>query len=630
MSTTADEATLLTDLDPAQRRAVTTEHTLVAVIAGAGSGKTRVLTRRIAWRIGQGSADPRHTLALTFTREAAGELRRRLPGLGLADRIEAGTFHAVAAQLLRQLWTDRGRRAPEITGNRRALVASLPDVRRAELDGLMAEVDWAAARGLTGSDYLRAAATRRSAVASEQVASVLDAYAELKRRRGLLDLDDLLVRTTAAIDRDPELADRLRWRFRHLLVDEAQDLNPLQHRFVDQLRAGRDDLFLVGDPAQAIYGFTGADPSLLVDVESRFPGVEVVRLTTNHRSTQQIVDAGVHVLGDDATATRSTRGDGAAVDVARHDDEDGEARAIAAAIAVADPDHVRRGTIAVLARTHATLDLVADALRSRDIRLRRDGTRRPGVVRDLVRSAQRCSTGDELRAWISDLGEEIDEPDLGAVPADGDSYVRVYETLLRFLRESPTGDGAALRAWIDDTDAFGEQIGGVELATFHAAKGREWHTVHLVGCESGLVPHRTATTTARRDEERRLFYVALTRATDRVHVHAAARRGGYRRTPTAFLDGFDPSVPPAVPPPAELVGARPPRDELLDRLREWRQGRAAVAGVVPEAICSDRVLAVIADERPTTAEGLALATGMGSITARSWFPAVDEVLRPTR
>lgn len=630
MITTADRDGLLTDLDVEQRRAVTTEHTLVAVIAGAGSGKTRVLTRRIAWRIAEGSAAPQHTLALTFTREAAGELRRRLPGLGLSDRIEAGTFHAVAARLLRQHWTDRGRRPPGITGNRRALIASLPDVRRSELDGLMVEIDWAATRGLSGTAYLRAAATRRTAVSCERVAQTLDAYAELKRRRGLVDLEDLLVQTTATIERDAEFAEGLRWRYRHLLVDEAQDLNPLQHRLVDLLRSGRDDLFLVGDPAQAIYGFTGADPSLLVDVETRFPGIEVVRLTTNHRSTQQVVDAGVHVLGTAATATRSSRGDGEAVGIHMHADDGDEARSTAAAIAAADPALVRRGAIAVLARTHVTLDPVRAALRDLGVRLRRDGASRPGELRDLLRSAEQCSTSDALRGWISDLGEEIDDDDVDSPPREQDVRVRVYETLLTFLRERPTGDGGALRTWIDETDAFEEQLGGVELATFHAAKGREWHTVHLIGCESGLVPHRSATTTARRDEERRLFYVALTRATDRAHVHGAARRGGYRRTPTALLDGFESNTPDVIPPPSDLVGRRSHREETLDRLRAWRQRRAHAAGVVPEAICPDHVLAVIADERPVSVGGLAEVTGIGSITARSWFADIDAALHPDR
>ena len=291
-----DEAALLGDLDAEQRAAVATPSMLVAVIAAAGSGKTRVLTRRIAYRVAAGTADARHTLALTFTREAAGELRRRLRALGLREWIEAGTFHSVALGLLRQRWIDIGRQAPNITNDRHRLIAGV--AAGAPVDAMLVERSWCAARGIDPGDYVVAAraANRRCGVAPATVAKVLADYETLKRRRGVIDLDDLLLVLVGELASDPAYAAAVRWRFRHLLVDEAQDLNPVQHRLLGLLVEGRRDLFLVGDPAQAIYGFNGSDPSLLLDVELHLPGIEVAHLTTNRRCTPQIVAAAAHVL----------------------------------------------------------------------------------------------------------------------------------------------------------------------------------------------------------------------------------------------------------------------------------------------------------------------------------------------
>jgi ATP-dependent DNA helicase UvrD/PcrA len=288
MVTGVDADALIDDLDADQRAAVTVPSRLVAVIAGAGSGKTRVLTRRVAHRIATGSADARHTLVLTFTREAAGELRRRLRRLGLTDPVEAGTFHSVMLGVLRQRRADTDRPPVNVLADRRRLLREvLPSVGGRRLDDVLAEFDWAGSRGLTASDYAAAArvARRRPPGGAGAVAEMLKSYQTEKRRRGVVDFDDVLAETLRELRRDDGFADATRWRFRHLHVDEAQDLNPLQHSLIDVLRRGRDDLFLVGDPAQAIYGFNGSDPTLLADVDQHLAGVEVIRLPTNYCCT---------------------------------------------------------------------------------------------------------------------------------------------------------------------------------------------------------------------------------------------------------------------------------------------------------------------------------------------------------
>ena len=620
-----DSGGLLADLDDEQRRAVTTDSTLVAVIAGAGSGKTRVLTRRVAYRIASETADARHTVVLTFTREAAGELRRRLLQLGATGQFTAGTFHSIALQLLRQRWADRDEAPRSIVTDRARIISGLAtfqrDASRADLDPLVDEISRVSARGLDARGYLQAVrrGDLRSTFDPEFVADVIRAYAAAKRERRVVDLDDLLALTIDALERDASFAESVRWRFHHVLVDEAQDLNPLQHRFVRLLTEGRDDLFLVGDPAQAIYGFTGSDPSLLVEVAERFPGIEIVRLPVNHRCTPQVVEAGRHVLthAEVGTTIESARGDGPVVRLAGHDDEHIEAATVATAIARSDPGLVRNGEVAVLARTHATLDAVRSALATAGVAVRRRADGAGSALAPLLDEAYRLRDPHQLRRWIRDQHD-----------AAGEDDVRTEVALAAndFLRSNPVGDGAAFRAWVHSTDPFGVAEPGVELLTFHGAKGREWHTVHLIGCETSLVPHKSATTSALRAEEARLLYVALTRATDRLTVHWARRRGGYQRRLTPLLDGFEALAPEPVPPPGELLGAqRSGRDDTIDRLRRWRADAARGIGVLPEALVSDRALAAIAEHPPATPDELDRLTGLGPITSRRLFDPIHRV-----
>ena len=612
---------MLADLDADQRNAVTTESALVAVIAGAGSGKTRVLTRRVAYRVATGTADLAHTVVLTFTREAAGELRRRLPRLGLTERVTAGTFHSVAQQLLRQRWADLDQAPRTIITDRKRIVGDI--MGAVDLDELVAELDWATARGIDAGAYENAVrhGERRAAVDAGRVAETLVAYSKEKRSRGVVDLDDLLQLTIDSLESDAEFAAATRWRFRHVLVDEAQDLNPLQYRLVDLLRQGVDDLFLVGDPAQAIYGFNGSDPTILRDVSVRFPGIEVVRLPVNHRCTPQIVQIGAQALRSDEhqSSIESARPDGDTVTIVRHDDDATEARWVASSIARLDPTLARTARIAVLARTHAALAPVRAALDDAGVTTRRTVDGAGSLLTPFMTEAYRLQDNNRLRRWAFDHVDAAED--------DDDPGREVAQAALDFLREYPTGDGSAFRTWVMSNDPFGRDAPGVELLTFHAAKGREWHTVYLVGCETSLVPHRSATTKADRAEEARLLYVALTRATDQLTVNWAERRHGYQRKLTPFLDGFTSEAPPLLPPPESLIGmTRSPRSVTLERLHNWRDATARAAGILPDAVCTDQVLGLIAEQRPASAQELDELTGLGALTSRRLFDRIDAAL----
>ncbi len=631
-----DVDALIADLDADQRAAVTTESQLVAVIAGAGSGKTRVLTRRIAYRIAIGTADARHTLALTFTREAAGEMRRRLHRLGLRDHVEAGTFHSVMLGILKQRWADTERRPLTVVSDRRRLLGDSIDVGdRRQLAAFLAEIDWASARGIDAGSYPSAArrSQRRPSPGIDRCAEAYTAFQTLKRRRGVIDFDDVLAHTVRDLRRDAEFADTVRWRFRHLLVDEAQDLNPLQHALVDLLRAGRDDVFLVGDPSQAVYGFNGADPSLLVDVETRFPGVEIIRLPVNHRSTPQVVAAGVHVLATSGQPSGlvSNRADGPLVEQLVADDELDESNRAAQFVLRCDPNLVRTGEIAVLARTNAQLPGFAEAFERIGVAVRRSATASGSPLQVAVRQAAALGSPSRLRGWAHDI---LDAPEEAADPGVSSGWAddveperRVAAAALDFLREQPLGDGATFRAWVATTNPFDDaSTDGVDVLTFHGAKGREWHTVVVTGVESGLVPHKSATTVEARAEEARLLYVAFTRATDRLLVSRAARRGGYARTVSPFIEDIDLDDAPPAPPP-HRVRAR--TDPLIDSLRAWRDDAARRADILPVQLCSDRDLKAIAAARPTTVDELVEATSFGLMTAEKLAPQIVEIVRST-
>ena len=644
-----DADALLADLDPDQRAAVTADSHLVAVIAGAGSGKTRVLTRRIAWRIATEQAVARHTLALTFTREAAGELRRRLTRLGMRERVEAGTFHSVMLSVLKQRWDDTGRRPRNIVADRRRLVGEVLDPsQRRSVDGFVNEIDWATARGVDAEQYAVAArrAQRRPAAGTERATAVFADFEQLKRKRGIIDFDDVLSLVIRDIKQDRAFADSLRWRFRHLLVDEAQDLNPLQHRLVDLLRAERDDLFLVGDPAQAIYGFNGADPALLVDVETRFPGIEIVRLPVNHRCTPQIVRAGIHVLssGGQPTDLVSNRGDGPAVEQFVGADADAEARRIADDVVRTDPRLVRGSEVAVLARTNAQLTLIGKTLEAHGIEVRRSAAAAGTPLQAAVRQVSTLGSASQLRAWAHDTLDAhdsliavraeqaavADRPDARVDKAvdDLEAERRVAAALLDYLRDQQLGNGAGFRAWVAMTNPFDDQSdGGVDLLSFHAAKGREWHTVFVTGVESSLVPHKSATTSDARAEEARLLYVALTRASDRLAITHAQRRGGYARTVSPFVADLDLAEPAAALLPSELRTRRRARvDPTLEALRTWRTDAARHAAIIPTQLCSDRDLNSIARSKPNTVEALEAATSFGPIMAARLAASIFDVI----
>jgi DNA helicase-2/ATP-dependent DNA helicase PcrA len=622
-----DPDRLIEGLDPAQRTAVTTPSPLLAVIASAGSGKTSVLTRRVAYRIATGRADPQHSMVLTFTRQAASELRRRLRGLGLRDQIAAGTFHAMALGMLRQHWADRGRPTPGIVSDRARFVAEALGRRSpGRASEVASEIDWARARLVTPERYAAAAraARRRTSLAPGDVAQVYADYERLKRRRGVVDLDDLLSLVLAAADDDPGFRAAMAWKVRHLYVDEAQDLNPLQAQVLELWRAERDDLTLVGDPAQAIYSFNGADPGLLLDVGDRFAGIEILRLDTNYRCTPEVVAAGRHVLSciAEPPPVRSARPEGAPVTVLRFPDETAEAAGIAALVRTLRPPGGQWSSIAVLARTNAQLPPILAELHRRRVPARLGSQRLPPGLADAVAEAAARSSPQALVAWAHDvLHTPLDASDVS------DDRRRVALAVVEFA-DSVGGDGRAFAAWVRAATPFtDDHDDAVELVTFHSAKGREWARVVVCGADEGLVPHGSATSPDQQAEEARLAYVAFTRAADQLVITGADRRGDRDTRPSPYLDGLPTSAPVAPPPGLPRTPPAPSHDPVLDAMHAWRSAAARAAGVAPGLVLPDAVLMAIAAQRPTSIDELADVPGVGRLMANRFGPRLLEVLR---
>lgn len=608
-----DLGRLLDPLDPAQREAVTTTAAPLAIVAAAGSGKTMVLTRRIAYRIATGTADAAHVLALTFSREAAGELRRRVRRLDIRQPIEAGTFHAVALRLLRDRALANNRAAPVVALDRRNLLADALGELRLRLDpsGVAADIDWARARRVTPSGYAAAVRNvhRRSTLPPARYADVVAAYEQQKRKRGVVDFDDMLEGMLSAM-REPVYAEAIRWRFRHFFVDEAQDLNPLQHAVLEAWRGGRDDICLVGDPRQAIYGWNGSDPRLLADVETSYPGVTVVRLSTNYRCSPSVVRGAAAVLEqagmpDDSVSDAPSGPPLQATTCVDEADEARHAAVVAStAAAASSANHV-----AVLARTHEQLEQVGLALAARGVATARGAGRSP--FDRVLAEAYRMGARAELAEWAA-MRTEHDDMVVRAVANEAD----------RFLTSARTG---TFRSWIearqpfDDSDLRGGEA--VTLATFHAAKGREWDHVVILGMNDGLVPHSSAVSAEQRAEEARLTYVAITRARRAVTLISTESRRGATAADSPWLAAIRTAgaAERGVPAPADLQ-RRPRVEDPTVPWAEWRHRIARAAGIEDEAVCPDHILRQMADDPP--ADDAELAQRMGiTVAAAARLPS---------
>ena len=484
-------ADLLVGLTPEQREAVTSDARRLLVRATAGSGKTHVLTLRIQRRIALDDVSADQVLAMTFTRKAGEELRRRLYRAGIRD-VRAGTFHRAAMTLVNEYRQDHHLKPLTIEASRRRIVTLLAHQLREEgevklddwqLPRLEQEIGWALSQGFHGATYARAAKKSRRATPMPPAtfADVLDRYVGLCRSRGVLDFDLLLAEAIALLRDEPDVRAAFRHRTRAIFVDEAQDINPLQFMLLAQMAGDDPDLFCVGDPNQSIYGFNGANPRLLEDIVRTWPDTVVLDLTRNHRSTAHIIAVANTLLEPGARGIVPAHDDGEVPLVRAYGTDLEEAQHVATWLSVHHQPGSPWRSMAVLARTNAQLDVIESALETAGI---------PWERRGLEHSP----------------ASDLSSPEV-----------------------------ASRRVEPDASDA-------VALSTIHRAKGLEFAHVVAVGWAEGQLPHYNATTPEELAEEQRLAYVALSRAESTLLITWSKGRNDPRfpdRSPSRFLAAID-------------------------------------------------------------------------------------------
>ena len=642
---------LLEHLDPDQRAVALAVTGPVCVLAGAGTGKTRAITHRIAYAVRTGTYPATSVLAVTFTARAAGEMRTRLRDLGVTG-VQARTFHAAALRQLSYFWPQVvGGAPPRILEHKAPAVAEAArslglSVDRLTVRDLASEIEWSKVSLVPADDYVRAAAaTDRPSPAGvdrSTVARLIAAYEAVKDAQGLVDFEDVLVMLGHMLESRRDVADQVRAQYRHFVVDEYQDVSPAQQYLLDQWLGGRHELCVVGDPNQTIYSFTGATPHHLLTFAGKHPGATVVRLVRDYRSTPQVVTlanrvrAGVRGRRADGVELVAQRPPGPPVGFTAYDDDEAEAAGVAARIGRLVASGTPAAEIAVLYRTNAQSEAYEQALADAGIGyLVRGGERffqRKEVCDALVllrggaRSMADVPLADAVRDVLASAGWSPEAPAArGAVRERWDSLQAVV-ALADDLAGDPAATIATLVAELDERAAaqHAPAVDGVTLASLHAAKGLEWDAVFLVGLSEGLMPISLAETDAAIAEERRLLYVGVTRAREVLELSfARARTPGGRgnRRRTRFLDGIWPDDggvgrrrtgggrTAGAARPVVLTGEHDPA--LVQALREWRTQVATAVDRPAYTVLGDAVLHAIAELKPATVSELARVRGIG-------------------
>jgi DNA helicase-2/ATP-dependent DNA helicase PcrA len=525
---------ILEALDNEQRAVALATRGPVCVIAGAGTGKTRAITHRIAYAAAIGTMDPHKVLALTFTARAAGEMRTRLRSLGVPS-VAARTIHAAALKQLTFFWPQVfGGRTPDLLTTKSGFLTEA--IKRAQLQGelsitsrdllrdIATEIEWAKVSQVAPSDYLSESQKRtvKPRINPEQLAKVYTAYESVKHQERAIDFEDVLLLTTAMIEEEREVRERVQDQYRFFTVDEYQDISPLQQRLINAWLGSREELCVVGDPAQTIYSFAGATPVFLNSFTQRFPEAEVVRLTTGYRSTPEIIFTANSILRKGAMGNElvAINDHGSKPTITAYSDESSEIAGIVRDITKLISEGTPAQEIAVLARTNNQLNGLEIAMNSAGLPYQVRNTERffdRKEVRDFLKQVRTASViPTEGVVWLDEL-RTLAQPFLTGGAIDG------IAALLHLARELDTDSGFTpknLRTYLREVEDRVQQnnpptMPVTTLATLHAAKGLEWERVFLMGVSDGILPLENNSTTgdqASIDEERRLFYVGITRA----------------------------------------------------------------------------------------------------------------------
>ena len=643
-----DPETILRGLNPAQREAATAVRGPVAILAGAGTGKTSTITRRIAYQVATGAFRPEQILAVTFTEKAARELKSRLAGLGVQG-VEARTFHAAALSQLGRLWErNTGTPLPDVLDAKARIVAPLanalpPPHKFMPRSDLAGEIEWAKNRLVDPDGYLDELdrTDHQPPIPAEMMARMFADYERRKRASRRIDFEDMLGLAVRLFDDHPSAAEQVRGRLAAFTVDEFQDVNTLQAALLDRWLGGRDELCVVGDDYQTIYSFTGASADHLLSFRDRYPNATVVTLEENYRSSPEILAVAnrlVPRLGGFPKVLRATTDPGPAPILRWFPHQLAEIQFVV--------DEVRRLNVdegmafedmAVLYRINARSEPFEEAFAEARIPYQvRDGSflRRPGPRSVLTRLQRGAAGGRSVHGEVEHVtdalgyrpGGEFDSAEEATRQAD---LGRLRALAAEFDATVPGRDLAAFVAELTQRFATEETGRGINLLTYHRAKGLEYDAVFLPRLLDGEIPFRSGRSRADVDEERRLFYVALTRARRRL-VLSWPTDGKSGRSPFITEIGGPPEQRAAPPASGRRAAASPvavARDgPLLERLRRWRLERSKADGVPAYVVFHDSTLAEIADRKPSSRLELLDVPGIGPAKLDRYGDEVLEVV----
>jgi DNA helicase-2/ATP-dependent DNA helicase PcrA len=571
MTQTSPDA-LLDALDDGQRVAAEALLGPVCILAGAGTGKTRAITHRIAYGVATGAYAPNRVMALTFTTRAAAELRSRLRHLG-AGGVAARTFHSAALSQLNYFWPlGIGGRLPSVVDGKGRLLGQAAERMRIKVDtatlrDMAAEIEWRKVSSLSIDEYAAALSgvTSPGAGASasrpvpgsltiEQAVQLQQTYEDLKDERRQIDFEDVLLACAGMIESEPSVAMHVREQYRFFVVDEYQDVSPLQQNLLDLWLGNRRDVCVVGDASQTIYSFAGARSAYLLEFPKRYVQTQVVRLEQNYRSTPPIIDAANRLMRGrpGALMLRSRPADGQRSDadepsIVAHPHDMAEARAVAAAIGEELAAGRKAESIAVLYRVNVQAAALETALNDAGISYQIRGAKRfvdlPEVRQAIMslRGASVSVAGEPLFKSVSDvlrsLGWSQQPPDTRGAVRDRWEALNAIMGLVDLA-----APGTTFRQFTDEllerqASQHEPTMAAVTLATLHSAKGLEWDSVYIIGLSEGLVPISYAKSFEQIDEERRLLYVGVTRARRRLQLSWSGQGTGRagRREPSRFL-----------------------------------------------------------------------------------------------
>jgi len=635
---------VLAGLNDHQREAALALRGPVAILAGAGTGKTTTITRRIACQVWSGSFGASQILAVTFTEKAAGELKRRLGALGV-EGVEARTFHSAALSQLSRLWqTHTGEPLPQVLDHKAPLIASLANalppphkfLPRRELAG---EIEWAKNRMILPDRYLAELGSHEPPIPPELMLRIYEGYERRKRAMGRLDFEDMLGLALRLFDEHPEAVEIVRSRFHAFTVDEYQDVNPLQAGLLDRWLGPRDDLCVVGDDYQTIYAFTGASPEHLLGFTRRFPNATVVRLEENYRSTPEILDLANRLaphLGGFRKTLRATTASGPSPVARAARDEAGEVASVVGAVRrLHDEEAVPFEEIAVLYRINARSEPFEEAFAAAGIPYQvRDGAflRRPGprsVLQRLKRLGHDGSLAQAVTSITAELGYDPESsPDSDEEMTRQSDLARMRSLSAEFERSHPDGDAAAFLAELTSRFSTEDSGRGVNLLTYHRAKGLEFDAVFLPRLVDGELPFRSGRAKADPQEERRLLYVGITRARRYLFLTWAVE-GRSRPSPFLAEMGLSTSKPPKDGSSRRPTVVPAGGGALFDRLKEWRRKRAQTDDVPAYVVFHDRTLAEIAARKPGDRTDLATISGIGPAKLERYADEILEIVGRT-